>query len=67
MKFEHCVKVYDRHGEWIGMLEPQDEAGGKPIAWCFVAQDDTLSQEEVEAIAAKLRELNKEAHEVKGG
>ena len=67
MRFEHCVKIYDYSGEWLGTLEPEDECGGKPMAWCYVTQHNTLSQEEVEAIAAKLRELNEAARpEVKG-
>jgi len=44
-----------------------DECGGKPMAWCYVTQHNTLSQEEVEAIAAKLRELNDAAPRSAGG
>ena len=61
MRFEHCVRVFDSDNRFIGVLESQDESGGKPIAWCFVSEGNTLSQEELEAIAAKLRELNEAA------
>lgn len=58
VSFNHEIKVYGDDKLWIGTLVLVDKKNGVPIAWNFRPDGSLLSQSEVEAIAAKLKELN---------